>query len=385
MFLIMSMQCLKEAELCMFRPAKPKPKQDKNPDEEIKREQKVQPLPQVVTPPAIMRRGTGIQVTTPPITDHSLLSNLLVDKHTLYALADKTRPSPWVAETDVPVLTNAKYPNALLLDGSRKMTGTLITRNVEPDVTATYALGAGGKRYATAYINSVYSVDTYAGTLYASIRCRTNTIDEYSPGAGVSIGGDMLSGSPEVYSIGSDSKPWLRGFWQGRNTVLDSLGKLIVGGKFPTGHPLFTGEEAVPYIDFYCEYPIGTKTARYIISNYYGSLTFSGISADELTQIAMMTFDFPSSTFVAGAHFQPAYEGLDLGSPLHPVFPVRWRDVGIQRYTFLGKTENGLPTADETMRGVMIRLEGATGVADKLYCCMKKADNTYAWIQVASG
>lgn len=39
-----------------------------------------------------------------------------------FALADKSRPSPWVAETDVPVLTDAKYPNALLLDGSRKMT-----------------------------------------------------------------------------------------------------------------------------------------------------------------------------------------------------------------------------------------------------------------------
>lgn len=36
-----------------------------------------------------------------------------------FALADKSRPSPWVAETDVPVLTDAKYPNALLLDGSR--------------------------------------------------------------------------------------------------------------------------------------------------------------------------------------------------------------------------------------------------------------------------
>jgi len=196
---------------------------------------------------------------------------------------------------------------------------------------------------------------------------------------------DLLPASPEVYNIGSDSKPWLRGFWQGRNTVLDMLGKLIVGGKFPTGHPRYTGEEAVPYIDFYCEYPIGTKTARYIISNYYGSLTFSGISADELTQIDMMGFDFPSTTFFVASHFQPAYEGLDLGSPLHPVFPVRWRDVGIQRYTFMGKTENGLPTADETMRGVMIRVEGAAGVADKLYCCMKKADNTYAWIQVASG
>jgi hypothetical protein len=88
--------------------------------------QPVPTLPQVILPPAIHRYRAGPRITAMGITDHSLLSNLLVDKHTQYALADKTRPTPWVSETDVPVLTDAKYPNALLLDGSRKPTADFI-------------------------------------------------------------------------------------------------------------------------------------------------------------------------------------------------------------------------------------------------------------------
>lgn len=90
------------------------------------------------------------------------------------------------------VVPNSAYPNALLLDGSRKMARTLTTLNIDPDITATYALGSGGKRYATGYINTVYSVDTYAGTLYASLQTKTDVIGEYSPGAGVTIDGVLL-------------------------------------------------------------------------------------------------------------------------------------------------------------------------------------------------
>lgn len=53
---------------------------------------------------------------------------------------------------------------------------------------------------------------------------------------------------------------------------------------------------------------------------------------------------------------------------------------------FVGKDADGsLPTASESYRGKILRVEGGAGVADKLYMCMKKADDTYAWVQVASG
>jgi hypothetical protein len=41
-----------------------------------------------------------------------------------------------------------------------------------------------------------------------------------------------------------------------------------------------------------------------------------------------------------------------------------------------------LPTASSTYRGHMLRVEGGGGVADVLYVCQKKADNTYAWMAV---
>lgn len=41
-----------------------------------------------------------------------------------------------------------------------------------------------------------------------------------------------------------------------------------------------------------------------------------------------------------------------------------------------------LPAASSTYRGQLARIEGGVGVADGLYICQKKADNTYAWQQV---
>jgi len=44
-----------------------------------------------------------------------------------------------------------------------------------------------------------------------------------------------------------------------------------------------------------------------------------------------------------------------------------------------------LPTPSAAYRGYMIRSEGAAGVADRMYMCMKKVDDSYQWVQVASG
>jgi len=63
---------------------------------------------------------------------------------------------------------------------------------------------------------------------------------------------------------------------------------------------------------------------------------------------------------------------------------LKWRNLFLSQYLLSGKVAS-LPTADSSYRGKMIRVEGGAGVADKLYCCMKKADNSYEWVQVASG
>jgi hypothetical protein len=56
------------------------------------------------------------------------------------------------------------------------------------------------------------------------------------------------------------------------------------------------------------------------------------------------------------------------------------------RFLKVGKDSDGtLPTPCADYRGKIIRVEGATGTSDKLYCCMKKTDDTYEWVQVASG
>jgi len=53
-------------------------------------------------------------------------------------------------------------------------------------------------------------------------------------------------------------------------------------------------------------------------------------------------------------------------------------------YLKLGNVSS-LPTASASYRGMVIRVEGGAGVADKLYICMKSATDTYSWIQIASG
>jgi hypothetical protein len=48
-------------------------------------------------------------------------------------------------------------------------------------------------------------------------------------------------------------------------------------------------------------------------------------------------------------------------------------------------TVGGLPPADASRRGDALFLEGASGVADKLYVCARSATGAYSWVMVASG
>jgi len=62
----------------------------------------------------------------------------------------------------------------------------------------------------------------------------------------------------------------------------------------------------------------------------------------------------------------------------------RFRNLGLSLYLLLGKIA-ALPAAGATLRGKTVRVEGAAGVADVVYVCVKNADDTYSWAQVASG
>ena len=61
--------------------------------------------------------------------------------------------------------------------------------------------------------------------------------------------------------------------------------------------------------------------------------------------------------------------------------------IGSKAPHFTGKivAMDALPTASVQYRGMLVRVEGATGVTDTLYCCMKAAANTYSWVSIATG
>lgn len=44
-----------------------------------------------------------------------------------------------------------------------------------------------------------------------------------------------------------------------------------------------------------------------------------------------------------------------------------------------------LPTASKELAGCIVRVAGASGVADKVYVCQKGADDGYSWVQVDGG
>jgi len=198
--------------------------------------------------------------------------------------------------------------------------------------------------------------------------------------------GDLLPATSETYSIGSNSKAWLRGIWQGRSLGYNNLARVIVGGKTPSDMPLLPPNYPGAFIDLYTENPIGTKLPRYFIVNFDGTFYIYGISADELTLKTLMTFDFTGDTFAVDSHFLPGGGGpWDLGRPVY-----LWRDIAQLGYFYMGnvglREESGLlPVAGEEYRGAMIRVEGVEGIADKSYQCMKSAADTYSWVQVASG
>jgi hypothetical protein len=56
------------------------------------------------------------------------------------------------------------------------------------------------------------------------------------------------------------------------------------------------------------------------------------------------------------------------------------------RFLKVAKDSDGsLPTPSASYRGKMIRVEGGEGVADQAFMCMKKTDESYEWVPMATG
>jgi len=201
---------------------------------------------------------------------------------------------------------------------------------------------------------------------------------------------DLLPGTDGAYSEGSASKGWLNAYYKMADAPNDMLAKLRIGAKTPSDFPEALGlpsNYAYPFIDFYGEMPIGNKLARFIIFSDAGNLYFRALASDELVSKDILVFSWINGVddlFALGGHLASAIQPFDIGIKENP-----FRDIIHTGFHFIGSTLarglGSLPDPSVDYRGAMIRVEGGSGVADKLYCCMKKADNTYAWIQVASG
>lgn len=69
-------------------------------------------------------------------------------------------------------------------------------------------------------------------------------------------------------------------------------------------------------------------------------------------------------------------EGSEIGWVC--IAPDQWMSIGNSQYQQV-RAVSQLPTPEESLRGMMVRLE-RTGLPDFVYICKKLADNTYRWI-----
>ena len=118
------------------------------------------------------------------------------------------------------------------------------------------------------------------------------------------------------------------------------------------------------------------KKWRYIRSKYFSVDGDGAVASVSLTCNALLTEP------ITCTNITPVD---DAANDLADVWGgKRFRNLGLSLYLLLGKIAV-LPAASATYRGKTVRVEGAEGVADKLYCCMKADDDSYSWVQVAIG
>jgi len=232
--------------------------------------------------------------------------------------------------------------NKLLLDA--------FSSNILPDITKTRNFGSSTKYWASTYLQKLF-LSTVAGEGLAS---------------------HLIPSVDKVRNLGSDAYGFLNAFLRGTDfpQAQVDVKNIESGGTYSqviiSGQPLDTQA----YIDFIFWDGLGLNPWR----------IGHGVQSPS-------TFEFNCGGVVP---LRLNAEGdLTHLRSIYTLDPNQgdcgfYRDILAYRYVQIGKVAS-LPTAGAGYRGKMIRVEGGSGVADILYMCMKKADDTYGWIQIASG
>lgn len=363
---------------------------------------------------------------------HASLSDITPsDHHVRYSDAEAIAAVEAEPTLDLTgVIPNSAYPNALLLDGSRKMTGSLapatyglydlgtepfqfrdgffsrdinVGRNISAaggtaylkyvDIATLGSFTAGcnllpklANTYDLGYSAQEWRHGKFKGTVYV------DTIAEITAAAGVTIDGVLCKDG----AIPETAVPVLKDAKYPNALLLDGSREMVSGKKISWAvganpHPYITNwnpfgavyDESIYFFTWnYCTFA-GT-------SFYFNALeaifNLSSIKFGKDGQIILSEFDLPFKVYDGVSAYQTVMDLVRASTPYVDILLCGDISLINDKFLKIGRDSDGtLPTPDASYRGKLIRVEGGAGVADLLYCCMKSAADTYSWVQVASG
>jgi hypothetical protein len=104
------------------------------------------------------------------------------------------------------------------------------------------------------------------------------------------------------------------------------------------------------------------------------------LSADPTVFIHGVTDPDTTNTHWGSLAYVSASTLFNIGTGLGPVRISPAADYGVEVYT-----TGSRPTAGATYRGQLWLERGGASVADLLYMCLKADDESYSWVQIATG
>jgi hypothetical protein len=297
----------------------------------------------------------------------------------------------------------ADHAWAFLLDGSRAFTGNLL-----PSVSGSFNIGSALKKIATGFIEVVQTSriqgdgddliitpdvagaeiwikawDPVMGPVLVARAAlgyfeivvdkalKTNTVIETTSDAGVTVDNVLLKDGVIPHSAYPNA------------LLLD-------------GTRAMTGDLVFPHLRFIdvSEWWMSLKDAA---NTHFASLNVSGIKiwggqiSSGQQNATIRAYDTIWGNYVLQAYDTTWRECAKLygGGGGGAEFSIaRGGDIIMldDKFLQIGKDSDGvLPAASVSYRGKLIRIEGGAGVADKTYQCLKAADDSYSWKEVAAG
>lgn len=128
---------------------------------------------------------------------------------------------------------------------------------------------------------------------------------------------------------------------------------------------------------------IGTSGANKVINAIMNLVAGANITVSEPDENGAVTV----SVTLPDEYILPQSTSLILGGVKAPTKTIEELPVAIDESGFLFTadkvlTGETLPIADETYRGKIFTVLGASGVTDATYICLKTASDTYAWTAI---